>query len=80
MTSREQLDQELRRFLREEGVDPMPPDSEIAEVVEFFARPGTLGMRTFRRAVSEMARAHREGRGEGQGENQNRARPPVKSE
>jgi hypothetical protein len=69
VTSRDQLDRELRRFLREQGVDPMPPDEEIREVVEFFAQPGTLGMRTFRRTLDEMARAHHQ-------QGQNRARPP----
>jgi hypothetical protein len=74
MTTREEYERRLRDLLKREGVDPMPPDEEIAEVVDFFARHGARALPMMRRAGRELIRAHQEREGD---PGENHARPPT---
>jgi Holliday junction resolvase len=76
MTRRERFERDLRAMLKREGVEPMPPDSEIKEVVDFFDRHGANALPMMRAAMDEMVRVHRALKGHGE----NRSRPPVVSD
>jgi hypothetical protein len=71
---RARSERELRRLLRESG-GPMPPDEEIREVADFFARSGASALPQLRRAMEELVRAHRE-----RDHGENHSRPPAVSE
>jgi hypothetical protein len=76
---RARSERELRRLVRESG-EPMPPDEEIAEVADFFARSGASALPQLRRAFEELVRRHREGEDQAKGPGENQRRPPVVSD
>jgi hypothetical protein len=67
---RAQSERRLRRLIEESG-EPMPPDEEIAEVADFFARHGQASLPMLKRAFEEMVRQKEAGQGE------NPSRPPA---
>jgi hypothetical protein len=56
MTSRERFERDLRALLVREGVDPMPPDNEIEEVVAFFERHGANALPLMRMAMDDLVK------------------------
>jgi hypothetical protein len=55
---RAQSERELRRLIAESGMPP-PPDAEISEIADFFARSGPNALPQLRKAFEEMVAEHR---------------------